>query len=267
MKRHIIIYILLGLAVNANAQSDRYGSIYRGSVRFAPGSALLQTDPATGMSYQAVGSPFISTPIEAPLSADNGRDDPREESNGSNNETSPSTISEGASKGQFHASVDLSVMAGFGKGAPHGAGFAQNVDAWYTTPLGKKGWLTAGGYLNHLNWDGINATGGGLYAELGYQFNDHWAAYVYGQKSLVNNGVGGYGYYGYPYYNGYCGNPFYSSWGYGNYLGYNPFGDKFGAAVRWTPNHNFTLEISVEKDWYPSSSRTSVGYRYPSLNW
>ena len=235
---------MLCIAIHISAQSDRYGSIYRGPVRFAPGSAILQTDPATGMSYQAIGSPFITTPMADAQTYQNNSD----KDSKSENIKSSSSKSEDKNKGEFHASADLSVMAGFGKGAPHGAGFAQNIDAWYTTPLGNKGWLTAGGYLSHLNWDGINATGGGLYAELGYQFNDHWAAYVYGQKSLINSGVGGYGYgyYGYPYYNA-----FWGYGGYGNYPGYNPFGDKLGAAVRWTPNHNFSLEISVEKDWYP----------------
>lgn len=256
MKRHIIIYMFLLMAVNSIAQTDRYGSLYRGPVRFVPGSAVLQTNPATGMAYQSVGSPFISTPVEGTQSYQSN--DNSEKNGYSKDSKKSSTEGDGKPRGEFHASVDLSVMAGFGKGAPHGAGFAQNIDAWYTTPLGKKGWLTAGGYLNHLNWDGINATGGGLYAELGYQFNEHWAAYVYGQKSLVNSGVGGYGYYGYPFYNGY--------WGYGGYPGYNPFGDKLGAAVRWTPNHNFSLQISVEKDWYP---KPDFGYnrKYDYQKW
>lgn len=163
----------------------------------------------------------------------------------------------------LNASVNLSVMAGFGKGAPKGAGFAQNVTATYVAPLGKRAWLTAGGYINHLNWDGINVTNGGLYGELGYQFNDHLTGYVYGQKSLVNSGMQGYGgYYGYP---GYLGR--YSALGYyDSYPGYNAFGDKLGAALRWTPNPNFSLQISVEKNWWPKPT-SGADYSIPRSDW
>lgn len=227
---HIIIYILFIAVISVNAQTDRTITRNTGAVRFVPGTALLQSDPTTGMSFQAVGSPFIETPAT---------------------DYTPSEIqqpvkknSTDSIKGELHGSADLSVMAGFGKHAPHGAGFAQNFDLNYTVPVGKRGWLTTGGYISHLNWDGINSTNGGLYAELGYNFDDHWSAYVYGQKSLVNSGTG-YGYYGYPGYYGYY------DYGYYGYPGYNPWGDKLGAALRWTPNQNFSLQISVEKDWYP----------------
>lgn len=161
----------------------------------------------------------------------------------------------------LNASVNLSVMAGFGKGAPKGAGFAQNVTATYVTPIGKRAWLNAGGYINHLNWDGINVTNGGLFGELGYQFNDHLTGYVYGQKSLVNSGLHGYGgYYGYP---GYLYGYGLAGFGYdGSYPGLNAFGDKLGAALRWTPNHNFSLQISVEKNWWPKPT-SGADYSIP----
>ena len=163
----------------------------------------------------------------------------------------------------LNASVSLSVMAGFGKGAPKGAGFAQNVTATYVAPLGKRSWLAVGGYINHLNWDGMNVTNGGLYGELGYQFNDHLSGYIYGQKSVVNSGLNGYGgYYGYP---GYWGG--YGAWDYyDSYPGYNAFGDKLGAALRWTPNHNFSLQISVEKNWWPKPT-SGAGYSVPRSDW
>lgn len=234
---HIIIYIFLGMALSANAQTDRTITRNMGAVRFVPGSSLLQTNPSTGMSFQTVGSPFITTPSEDIHPAEVKQPIQNNENN--------DTI-----KGQLHGSVGLSVMAGFGKHAPKGAGFAQNFDLNYTVPIGKRGWLTTGGYISHLNWDGINSTNGGLYAELGYNFNENWSAYIYGQKSLVNSGTG-YGYYGYPGYYGFY------DYGYYGYPGYNPWGDKLGAALRWKPNDNFSLEISVEKDWYP---RHDFGY-------
>ena len=91
---------------------------------------------------------------------------------------------------------------------------------------------------------------------MGYQFNDHWAAYVYGQKSLVNQGTTYMGYS--PYHRGLYG------WGCLPYLN-NEMGDKLGAAVRWTPNKTFSLEISVEKNWYPKGSNGYWDqYNYPT---
>lgn len=248
--RNIRFILLRGLALliftvfSVSTWAQRESAIINnhGAVRFVPGSALLQTNPATGSTWQAVGSPFITTPAQ----------DYSYQGGGEIADTSSVSIAsikpqgEEKSRGALHGSVGLSIMAGFGKGAPHGAGFAQNVNLDYTAPLGKRGWLTVGGYMNHLNWGGINITNGGLYGELGYNFNEHWSAYIYGQKSLANSGMAGYGY---PYYYGYPG--FYDY--YDGCFGYNPFGDRLGAAVRWTPNHNFSLQISVEKDWYPKS--------------
>mgnify|MGYP003432917357 FL=1 len=100
--------------------------------------------------------------------------------------------------------------------------------------------------MNHLNWSGINTTSAGVYGVLGYQINDNLSAFIYGQKSLANTGMSGYGY---PYY-GYYG---YGRDGFG-YPGYNPYADRVGAGIRWTPNKNFSLELSVEKDWMPKQT-------------
>lgn len=240
MRRLIIIYSLLGFSFTALAQSD-HGVLSNGSpVRFVPGSAIMATNPATGMSFQSTGSPFA----KPQASLEEQDESYAEDINGNYAKNGVSENKQGKkAKGELHGSVGLSVIAGFGKGAPKGAGFAQNVNLTYTMPVGKRGWLTAGGYLNHLNWSGINTTSAGLYGELGYQINDHWSALIYGQKTLANTGVTGYGY---PYY-GYAG---YGCNAYG-YPGYNPYADRLGAAIRWTPNKNFSLQISVEKDWMP----------------
>lgn len=254
MKRHIIISVFLIFSVAAIAQTDRTLTRSNSVVRFAPGSALLQTDPATGMSFQTAGSPFITTP--AGIVQSDYKDNYQDESTSSTSSNIGYTQNlstnkkDSTAKGELHGSVGLSVMAGFGKGAPKGAGFAQDINLDYTTPLGKRGWLTVGGYMDHLNWSGMNSTSAGLYGELGYQFDDHWSAYIYGQKSLANSGYG----YGYPYYGGYYGG--YYGYGYNGYYGYGyPGGywnaDRLGAAVRWTPSKNFMLQISVEKDWLP----------------
>lgn len=248
MKRHRILFVFLMLSVSAVAQTDRTLTRSYSTVRFVPGSALLQTNPATGTPFQSQGDAFIEAPAGLrPATAYDGID--QRNSNTyyySNSTNKPDTTA--APRGELHGSVGISVMAGLGKGAPKGAGFAQDINLDYTLPLGSRGWLTVGGYMDHLNWSGMNTTSAGIYGALGYQIDDHWAAYVYGQKSLANSG------YGFPYYGGY-----YTGFnGYG-YHGYNGYGypngywnaDRLGAALRWTPSKNFMLQISVEKDWMP----------------
>ena len=239
MRRLIIIYAFLCSSFVASAQSDHRVLSNGSPIRFVPGSAILATNPATGMSFQSTGSPFAKPVANLDEQDESGDKDV----NGNYSADAASTNKQGKkTRGELHGSVGLSVIAGFGKGAPKGAGFAQDISLNYTMPIGKRGWLTAGGYMNHLNWSGINATSAGLYGELGYQINDNWSAFIYGQKSLANTGIAGYGY---PYY-GYC----YGFNGLG-YPGYNPYADRLGAAIRWTPNKNFSLQLSVEKDWMP----------------
>lgn len=286
MLKNILLFLTLIVAATASAQIDRKISNSRQTVKFVPGSAVLANNPSTGMAWQSVGSPFISTPavsgdgyvdgVSTTSEANHNKSASKSQGNDNAADT-PAKVNENIADsiyadsyaypmfatfggfGSLHqgmnASIGLSVMAGFGKNAPKGAGFSQKINATYLTPIGKKAWLAAGGFVNHLNWDGMNVTNGGLYAELGYRFNDHWAAYVYGQKSLVNNGSNGYygynGLYGYP---GLWGNPYYYDYGYGYMPGYNPFGDKLGAAVQWTPNSKFSFQLSVEKNWYPHSN-------------
>lgn len=154
----------------------------------------------------------------------------------------------------LNTSIGLSVMTAFGKNAPKGAGFAQNISTTYLAPVGKKGWAAVGGYINHLNWDGANITNSGLYAEFGYKINEHWAAYIYGQKSLANSGM--HCHYG-------LGSAYGLSWqeqpychDYGFLSAYNPYGDKLGAALQWMPSSSFSLQISVEKNWYQRKDKS-----------
>ena len=248
MKRHSILFVFLMLSVSAVAQTDRTLTRSYSTVRFVPGSALLQTNPATGAPFQSQGDAFIEAPAGLrPATAYDGID--QRNSNTyyySNSTNKPDTTA--APRGELHGSVGISVMAGLGKGAPKGAGFAQDINLDYTLPLGSRGWLTVGGYMDHLNWSGMNTTSAGIYGALGYQFDDHWSAYVYGQKSLANSGYG-FPYYG-GYYTGFNGYGYHGCGGYGYPNGYWN-ADRLGAALRWTPSKNFMLQISVEKDWMP----------------
>jgi hypothetical protein len=143
----------------------------------------------------------------------------------------------------LNVSVGMSLATEFGKHARNGVGFGQNVEALYIHPFNKHLWFTAGGYIDHLFWGGDSYTAAGLRGELGYQFNENWAAFLYGQKSLTNHGGYFYGRYGGTGYGR-------MAWGLSPF-GYDSLTDKIGAGVRWTPNPNFSLEVRVGKDWLP----------------
>ncbi|MDY4038934.1 MAG: hypothetical protein SOY49_05880 [Prevotella sp.] len=154
----------------------------------------------------------------------------------------------------LNVSLDLSVFASFGHNVPHRGGFSQNLSATYLTPLSKDNrlWMAAGGYVNNTTWGGDSYRDGGLYAMIGYKFNDRWEAYVYGQKSVANNYSSLYNRY----------------WGYGPYLpGMAPImgrplgygmgaagADVIGAAVKYNFNPNFSIQVSVEGVW-PQNGR------------
>lgn len=162
---------------------------------------------------------------------------------------SPYSLHEGLNVG-----VDMSVSAEFGKGARSGVGFDQILSATYIHPLSNHLWFSAGGYIDHLTWGGDHYLSAGIRGELGYQFDEHWAAYIYGQKNLVNRGgyyysrFGGTGYgrnaFGGPGFGRFGYNRMYSPYAYEN------LSDKLGVGVRWAPSPNFSLQIQVEKNWW-----------------
>ena len=152
----------------------------------------------------------------------------------------------------LNVSAGLSAFATFGKQVPHRGGFSQNLSATYLATLSKnrKLWVAAGGTLRNTNWGSDNYRDALLYAALGYRFNDHWEAWVYGQKSIANSGTGvfasPYGVYpglGYGFYPG-----LYSSF-YGGGLGF-PGADMVGAAVKYSVNPHFSFQLNVETAWY-----------------
>ena len=142
----------------------------------------------------------------------------------------------------LNVSLSASVMAGFGKHAPKGAGFAQSLQATYLTPINNKLSLMVGGYISNLNWGDLNARYAGVYGELSYQFNEHWEAHVYGQKNIAGNT----GYLPGLYSAGYWGS------GFPPYLGGAGAVDRIGAGVRYMPNPSLSFEVNVENVWLPN---------------
>ena len=100
-------------------------------------------------------------------------------------------------------------------------------------PVTDKLSVAIGGYFN--NWRDA-----GLSAVLGYRFNEHWEAYLYGQKSITNNIANRlqYGLYD-GYYGGYgMGRFSRNAFGISPYSMYDlgNFGDRIGATLRYNFN-------------------------------
>ena len=162
----------------------------------------------------------------------------------------------------LNVQLGASVFAEFGKGAHSGAGFQQNIALMYAAPVTDKLSVAVGGYLNNVNYAGGNWHDAGLSAVVGYRFNEHWEAYVYGQKSITNNVANRLRYNMYDgYYGGYYGA---GAGGFGgfsrNFFGMPAYsvydisniGDRIGATVRYNFNNNVSLEVSVESRWIPN---------------
>lgn len=143
----------------------------------------------------------------------------------------------------LNMNIGASVFAQFGNHARHGAGFSQNVSAMYATTLTDKLSLAVGGYFNNVYWGHDVYRDAGLSAVLGYRFDERWEAYIYGQKSLMNN----------------------------NYIPYSLYdmhalGDRIGAAVKYNFSKSFSITLSVEKEFMPDGGHAFRTVREPNVH-
>ncbi len=130
--------------------------------------------------------------------------------------------------------ASLSLSATVGLGSKSGSGFAQSIALMYATELVPRLSLAVGGYYSHFNWGATQFNDAGFSAVLGYRFNEHWEAYIFGQKSVVTPKK--------PV-------PIYS---------FGDFGDKIGAEVRYNFSPSFSIGVSV---WHQSTPNS--GQRAP----
>ena len=128
----------------------------------------------------------------------------------------------------LNVSLGASVFATFGKHAYHGTGFGQSISAMYATPLTPKLSLAVGGYFDNLYWDHTPFRSAGVSAVLGYQFNEHWEAFLYGQKSIVENR-----FIPYPLYD------------------MGDLGDRIGVSFRYNVTPSFRVEMSIQQSSMP----------------
>ena len=126
----------------------------------------------------------------------------------------------------LNVSMGASVFSTFGSGhSYHGAGFTQNVAALYARPLTDKLSFAVGGYFHRMSWAHDSWKDAGLTGILSYRFNDHWEAYLYGQKSFIDKNVPRH-----PLLYDMAG-----------------FGDRIGATLRYNLNRMVSFEVNVEK--------------------
>ena len=125
----------------------------------------------------------------------------------------------------LNVSLGLSVFSTFGSGGTwSGAGFGQNVAMLYAKPLTDRLSIAAGGYLSNATWAHDTFREAGLTAVLGYQFDEHWSGYLYGQKSLRRN------------------QPMPCL-----LQDIHDMGDKIGAAIRYSFSPSFSVQLNIEK--------------------
>ena len=132
----------------------------------------------------------------------------------------------------LNMNLGASVFGSWGGSNYLGTGFSQDVSLMYAVPLSKKMSLALGGYFSNTFFAHDTFRDAGISAVLGYRFNEHWEAYLYGQKSLVKNR--------FPM-------PLYG-------MGY--VGDRIGAALKYNVNPTMSVEVNVE--WMETPS-------YPGL--
>lgn len=123
----------------------------------------------------------------------------------------------------LNVNVGLSVACSFGKGSSYGTAFSQNVAAMYAVKLNPKLSLALGGYFSNVYYGRSSSRDGGINAVMGYKFNDHWEAYLYGQKSIAKRKMPLFLY------------------------DINGLGDRIGAAVKYNFSPNFSVQLSVEE--------------------
>ena len=271
MKKYIITLIsLFGFCIaQAQAQTLTFGPLHSADSPRAdwllPGDTIMQAGQK--MIYQGKPMKNVKYTVSSPSWNEEQKSLSEEKSNLSPlsglDENKGLEYGYGLHKG-LNVSLGASAFATFGKGLPHKGGFSQNINATYLAPLSKDGklWIAGGGYFNNTFWGSDSYRDVGLYAILGYRFNEHWEAYVYGQLS-VNNNYSRYGnlYRGFPYY----------GWGW-LATGVMPLGYGMGAAganvlgagVKYNVNKNFSIGLNVEGIWY--NNKTPVyfdQYNYP----
>lgn len=85
----------------------------------------------------------------------------------------------------FNAQVGMSLGTAWGKYAPKGVAFGQNLSMAYARPLNRRFAVAVGLYANNLDWGGYTRREVGLSGVLRYRANEWLDLYAYGTKNFA----------------------------------------------------------------------------------
>lgn len=85
----------------------------------------------------------------------------------------------------LNVGVGLGVSAAFGKGAPSGAGFTQNLSLQYVRPIARRFDLALGLYGQNQSWGNYTDRTIGVSAMVRYAASERLNLYAYGARTLV----------------------------------------------------------------------------------
>lgn len=87
----------------------------------------------------------------------------------------------------FNASLTMGVTCSLGKNRFPGVAFGTGLAGMYAIPITPRFTVAAGGFLNHITWQGRGGVDFGISGLAGYQLTDKISIYAYGSKTLVRN--------------------------------------------------------------------------------
>lgn len=123
----------------------------------------------------------------------------------------------------FNASLTMGVTCSLDKNRFPGVAFGTGLAGMYAIPITPRFTVAAGGFLNHITWQGRGGVDFGISGLAGYQLTDKISIYAYGSKTLVRNA--------------FC-PPFL----YDDY-----YTDRLGGMIHFNVTDNFSFSVSVEE--------------------
>lgn len=151
----------------------------------------------------------------------------------------------------LNVNLGVSAFTSFGKNSF--SGWGQNIATVYAKPINDKLSVAIGGYLNNYSTGRGAFRSAGITGVLNYRFNEHWEAFVYGQKAFYDNSMQLFDMYS-PY------SPY--GWGCSSLYNMGLLGDRIGAGVRWIPNESTSISVQFEVSSTPDRFHDRVLNRW-----
>lgn len=137
----------------------------------------------------------------------------------------------GFSDWYLHKGLNASMTASVGWNKEWGTGFSNSLSLVHANLLAPRLSYAVGVYTSHLDWGPVTVNDAGLTAMLGYRLDERWEAYLFAQKSVVNQRMP------LPYYIA------------------DDLGDKIGASIRYNVSPSFSVQLGVWESRRPEPRR------------